>query len=117
MSMTKKEQAEVEALKIRLALHFTSDVNPDISRPDSGQGIINGYNFNSYNKRIEKSCSTSYSHGNGQWDKTGSQNAIAQYSSPILAYRAMRRELEDRFARELREVDIKIETENAKVPE
>ena len=103
MSMTKKEQAEVEALKIRLALRFTEDVKPDIPKPESG--IVNGYSFNSSSRRVEKSCSSSIGHNHGRWDKADSQYPIAQYSSPILAYRAMRREVEQRFARELREID------------
>jgi hypothetical protein len=107
MSMTKKEQAEVEALKIRLALRFTEDVKPDIPKPESG--IVNGYSFNSFSKRVEKSCSSPIGHNCGRWDKTDAQYHIAQYSSPMLAFRAMRREVEECFARELREIDRKIE--------
>ena len=107
MSMTKKEQAEVERLKTRLALRFTEDVKPDISVPSTG--IVNGWGFNSYSRKVEKSCSTTVFHSDRQWNKTDSQQPIEQYSMPILAYKAMRRELEERFARELREIDRSIE--------
>lgn len=108
MSMTKKEQAEVEALKTRLAFRFTEDIMPDIKKPELGQSLVKGWSFNSYSKRVGKSCSTRIGHGDG-WEKTSSQNPISQYSLPILAYKAMRRELENRFALELREIDRKIE--------
>jgi hypothetical protein len=106
--MTKKELAVIEELKIKLALRITENVKPDIPKPESGQTLVKGWSFNSYSKRVEKSCSTCIYHGDG-WEKTSSQNAIEQYSTPILAYRAMRREVEKRCARELREIDIKIE--------
>ena len=118
MSMTKKEQAEVERLKTRLALRFTEDVKPDIPEPESGipgLPIINGWSFNSYSKRVVKSCSSTIFHGNGQWDKTDSHYAIEQFSMPILAYKAMRRELEERYARELREIDRSIELLDSEV--
>jgi len=106
--MTKREQAEVEALKTRLALCFTDDVMPDIQEPESGQSLVKGWSFNSYSKRVAKSCSTCISHGDG-WEGASSREAIAQYSTPVRAYKAMRRELEKRFALELREIDAKIE--------
>jgi hypothetical protein len=108
MSMNKKEQAEVERLKTLLSLRFTADVLPDIPKPESGQNLVKGWSFNSYSGRVEKSCSTCIYHGDG-WDKTSSQNPIEQYSTPVLACRAMRREVEERCARELRKIDRKIE--------
>jgi hypothetical protein len=110
--MTKKELAYIESLKIRLALRFTEDVNPDIPKPVTGRGegtIVNGWSFNSYSMRVYKSCSSSTYHGTDKWNKTESQEAIEQYSTPLLACRAMRREVEERMARELRKIDAEIE--------
>jgi len=116
MSMTKKEQAEVEKLKVRLALRFTEDVKPDMPAPGYDfRGFSNGWTFNSYSKQVEKSCSSSIFHGRGQWNKTTSQGAIAQFSMPILAYKAMRREVEERCAHELREIDRSIELLDSEV--
>jgi hypothetical protein len=118
MSMNKKEQAEVEKLKTRLALRFTEDVKPDVPKPEVEPGsgkIVNGWSFNSYSKRVEKSCSSSMYHSNGLWNKTDSQYPIEQYSMPILAYKAMRREVEERFAAELRAIDRSIELLDSEV--
>ena len=115
MSMTKKEQAEVERLKTRLALRFTEDVNPDIPGNAGLSQITNGYSFNSYTKRVEKSCSDGFNHNLGEWNKTRFRGDIDQYSMPVLAYKAMRRELEERFARELREIDRNIELLDSEV--
>lgn len=109
MSMTKKELAEVERLKTLLALRFTENVLPDIPQPTSEQGIVNGWSFNAYSRRVDKSCSTFLYHSWGQWDKTDSQQSIEQYSTPLLAYKAMRREVEKECARTLRDIDRKIE--------
>jgi hypothetical protein len=112
MSMTKKELAEVERLKTLLALRFTPDISPDIPKPESGQGeskIVNGWSFNAYSRRVYKSCSSVVYHGTDKWDKTESQHPIEQYSTPLLAYKAMRREVEKECARNLRDIDRKIE--------
>jgi hypothetical protein len=111
MAMTKKEKKMVEDLKTKLALRFTEFVKPDIDYPKIGDGLINGYNFNSYAREVWKSCSTSYSHGIRNWDKTSSQQPIQQYSSKLLALKAMRNEIETKVARDLRSIDILIEKE------
>lgn len=111
MVMTKKEKKMVEDLKTKLALRFTEQVKPDIDYPKIEDDLINGYQFNSYRKEIYKSCSTSYSHGTRQWDKISSQQPIQQYSSKLLALKAMRNEVEKQCAIDLRSVDILIEKE------
>ena len=49
--MNRKEQEEMELLKAKLALTFTKKVEPDVKIPKDG--IINGYSFNVYSKRVE----------------------------------------------------------------
>jgi hypothetical protein len=109
MAMNKKELAEVERLKTLLALRFTADVLPDIPKPGSGSGIVNGWGVNNYSRRVYKTCSSVVYHGTNKWDKTELQNPIEQYSSALLAYRALRREVEKECARNLRVIDRKIE--------
>lgn len=109
MAMTKAEQKQVEELKIRLALRYHDPVEKDVEIPK--EGIVNGWGFNSYTKAVSKTCSSVIHHSFGQWDKTTSQQAIKQFSSKRLAYKAMLHELSMRFAREMREIEIKMETD------
>jgi hypothetical protein len=109
MAMNKKELAEMESLKTKLALRLYPEVKPDIPKPTDYKIIVNGYLFNSYLKRVEKACSTSIYHGNGIWDKTISQNGIEMYSTEKLAYEAMLHELSLMFAGELRSVEKRME--------
>ena len=109
MAMTKAEQKQFEELKIRLALRHHEPVEKDVEIPK--EGIVNGWGFNSYTKSVLKTCSSCVSHSRGKWDKTESQQPIKQFSSKKLAYKAMLHELSMRFARELREIEIKIETD------
>jgi len=108
--MNKKEQEEMEQLKTKLALKFTEQVNPDIKPSEVYDTIVNGYLYNSYSKRVVKSCTTKISHSFGNWDKTTTQGSRNLYSTEILAYKAMRSELERSFASQLREIDKKIES-------
>ena len=108
--MNKKEQQMVEALKTKLALRFTESINADVLIPIDDK-IVNGYNQNSYSMRVEKSCSNGFCHSIGKWNKTDNRNPIAQYSSRLLALKAMRNELENMYANKLRQVDLMIEEE------
>lgn len=110
MAMNKREQELVEELRTRLALRFTEPVNMDVLIP-IGDTLKNGYSFNSYSKRVTKSCSSSMSHSIDGWDRTNSRGPLAQFSSKLRALRAMRNDLELMFARELRAVDLKIQLE------
>jgi len=108
--MNKKEQQEMEDLKTRLSLKFTDEVKPDLMPPESRSDlIVNGYHFNSHTKIVSEACTSSTYHNVWGWDKTTTKGAKALYSSRILAYKAMRNELELQFAKQLRTIDKKIE--------
>ena len=115
MAMTKKELAEMEELKIKLALHFTPAVEKDLAPPKYNftEGIsrlVRGwsYNANAGNDKISKSCSSSAFHGHN-WEKTSSCGEIPQFSTELLALRALRHEVEIQCAKRLRDIDLKIE--------
>ena len=93
-----------------MALTFTEPVNKDVLIPIDDK-IVNGYSYNAYSTRVEKSCSGVFYHSIGIWDNTDSQRPIAQYSSKLLALKAMRNELECRYAFKLRQIDLMIEEE------
>lgn len=122
--MTKKEQAQVEALlqKVRLigALRWTSEVKPDIAPPD--RGYTTGWNRNaslSY-PSVDEGWSGSSCHGSGkppaenQRHWSASQGARSLYSSRLLALKALRHSLEREAATILARVDAMIEAEEAK---
>lgn len=108
MTMNKKELQMVEDLKVQLALKFTTKVNSDIPIPDIFSNTVNGYSYNEFSIKVFNSCSNSYSHG-WQHDKTDCQQGISQFSKKSLAAKAMRNELELKYAKELRRVDLMIE--------
>jgi hypothetical protein len=116
--MTNKELAAVERLKHELRLarawKMTDPVTPDIPIPDYMDGIKNGYLYNAYSARIEKACTSAINHNFGGWDKTTTQQPRELYSTPILAIRAMRYEMEREFLNKLAAVDKLIEAELAK---
>ncbi len=105
MAMTKKELAEVEALKTRLALRFFPKVEPDILPPTDWNEIRNGWRFNTHSKSVEKACTGANTHNDWGWGKTTSQYAISLYSSQALAYQAMLHELSKQAASDLRSVE------------
>lgn len=112
MAMNKKEQEYVESLKIKLALRFTEKVDCDVEITEEWGEVVNGYSFNLYAQRVEKSCSSRTAHSLYEWDKTSSQRPIKQYSSRLRALKAMRYAMEMQFAEDLREIDKIIEAEN-----
>ena len=111
MAMTKKEQAEMEALKTRLALHFYPEVLPDIQPPEDYSKVVNGYTFNTYSGRVEKACTSGGYHSIGLWDKTRSQSPMALYSTAKLAYMAMLHDKAKMCAAELRAIEKRMEQE------
>jgi hypothetical protein len=116
MAMNKKEKALVEDLKIRLALRFTDLVVEDIDFPAAGVGadnFVKGYVFNSYSVRVNKSCSDYLYHNHHSDGKTTTQGSIRQFSTRLLALKAMRNEIELKIAKQLYEVDQMIEKELA----
>lgn len=110
MAMTKKEIAEIEALKTRLALHFYPEIEPDIDIPKDG--IVNGWQFNEFSARVEKACTSRINHNFGGWGKTTSQQPMRLYSTKRLAYKALLSKMAIRFAYELRSVEKRMENED-----
>lgn len=126
--MNKKEQAMVgdlraevrnvyDLLRIAKALRWTERVPPDVPVPQGHGELSKGYLPNSHydngRGRVSPACSTSVGHSEGRDDKTTSQGARQLYSTRLLAIRAMRHEMELRFARMLADVDERIEKEMA----
>lgn len=113
MAMNKKEKARVEFLETMLALHPTERILPDVPIPENlayGE-VVPGYSYNAYSVAAYESCSSSMYHAYRSKNKTSSHGGIEQYSTMVLALRAMRRDIEIRCATELREADLMIEAE------
>lgn len=104
--MNKKEQAQMEELRTKLALRFYPEVLPDLDIPTYEEGIINGYIFNEYTNEIIKACTSEHHHSIRNWDKTTSQNPIKLYSTRELAYKGLLHEMAKSFAKELRKIEI-----------
>lgn len=115
MAMTKAEKQLIEDLKTQCALRYTDAIKPDIPVPSSNEGIVNGYSFNAYSKRVTQSCSSVVFHNRDGWNIARSQNPIEQYSSVLLALKAMRNEIERRCADDLRSIDKLIEEASKKL--
>lgn len=121
MAMNKKEQAEMADLKRELAearaLRFTPKVVPDLPAPaPASSGKTSGWDFSAYGKNVHRAWSESYAHGHGTargQKLSASQGSRPLYSTKLLAFRAMRNALEQRFAGELAQVDAWIEQEAA----
>lgn len=118
MAMTKKEQAEVAALRQELAIAraFTRTVKvlPDVAPPGcfwEGKARYSvGYLYSGYGG-VEKAWSTSVTHGRGEVKtdgRSGSQNSCHLFSTPALALKAMRWEVEEKAAKELAKIDAMI---------
>ena len=109
MSMTKKETAEVESLRRELsivaALRWTEQVLPDIPVPVRNRltkGWLAGYD------RVDIACSSCVFHAYGRNDKTTTQQPVALFSTKLLALKALRYEMERRFAEQLANIDRQI---------
>lgn len=117
MAMTKAERAEMEALKVQLALHWPTEAEPPPGpRPEIG-GRVEGWMFNAYTRSVEKAWSTSFSHGTFWRGKPslGSQGAASLYFSERDALIALRWALCRQMAAQLRGIDHLIE--RAQTPE
>lgn len=112
MGMTKKEQALVEELKMKMALRWTEKVEPDIPPPKTyDEELSKGFIFNAYAGTVSRGCSSNIYHSVHSDKETNSHDSIWLYSSRKLALRAMRHEMELQYARKLREIDKQIEME------
>ena len=115
MAMNKKEKAYVEKLEILAALRHTDGAEEDVLPPEScvydddDDELTKGYTFNSYAKRVDESCSSFMSHSKHKNTKATSEGSISMFSTKTLAYKAMRKDIELRCARELRAIDLLIE--------
>jgi hypothetical protein len=114
--MTKKEQRQVDetiaGLKLQVALRWTEPVAPDVPPPDGSSALTVGW-LTCYN-RVEPACSSCVHHGSGTTTRTTTQGARTLFSTRLRALKALRHEMELRFAAELRQLDAQIETEQAK---
>lgn len=128
MAMNKKEAAELaeakQAARINRALRWTDPVSRDLPPPQRGIGglyvITNGYDINSHASvpNAYKAWSSAVSNGNGhaingERPKYASQNSRTLYSTRLLALRALRSELEMRYAKTLADIDAEIDAEAA----
>ncbi len=131
--MTKKEQAEMEALRrdlrIARAWRRTEPVAPDVPPPD--RGASKGWYVFAYlkaNSGVVKAMSESHSHFTGEkaWERadaktweesqrfgSGTQGGLRLYSSKLLALKAARAKLEADMAMELAAIDELIEREQS----
>ena len=121
MAMNKKEQAEFAAAKkavfVARVLNWTAPVETDVPAPASGRsGETTGFLFNEHGKPcVMYAISSSVGHGTS-WDeapkKTSSQGARAMYSTRVLALKAMRHALENKYAEILAAIDMQIQEES-----
>lgn len=119
--MTKAEKQEMERLQADLrlakALRWTEPVEPDVLKPLAGTSdTTRGYSYNTHCVRIDGIISKSHSHyrnqgGEPKVDFTGTQGGVDCYSTKALALKALRHELERKFASELARIDERIEKE------
>lgn len=114
--MTKKEQAAMQAAIDRAetlaALRWTAPVERDVLPPESGS-YSEGWDYNAYNKTVERYWSSAVSHGCGEAPtngvyRSGSQNCRRLYSTERLALMAMRHEIEKGAAKALLAIDRKL---------
>ena len=111
MAMTKKEREAVRLLKRKLsvlaALRWTEEVNPDLAPPEWNKPDVKGW-IPCYD-RVEKAITNSAFHHIGDWEgKSWAQNTRSLYSTELLALKALRHEMELRFAEKLASVDLQI---------
>lgn len=103
-----KDITQKELKELSLALKLTGDIERDVEIPKTHSKIVNGWNFNVYSGDVLKSCSSSVSHNHGYWDRTAIQKPIRQFSSKLLATKALRRAMEIRYAENLLALDQEI---------
>lgn len=113
MAMNKAERKELEdaraELRIYRALRWTEKVLPDVHPPES-DAVRLGYSVNVYAQRVEPAWTETSFHGAGHSRVAGtaSYGGNLLYSTRLLAFKALRSGMEERFARELASVDDQI---------
>jgi hypothetical protein len=93
----------------------TPHVGPDVAIPEVFGKSVRGFTFNSHSLRVMHSISSSTWHGTNYLDRgpckeTTTQCGTPQYSTKVLAARAMRCAVENECADRLRAVDQLIRT-------
>lgn len=117
MAMNKKEQAEFDAAKkavfVARALNWTESVSLDVPVPKKGE--TRGYVFNEMGSPpyVAHALSSTIGHATSWLDpsppkKTTSQRPIPMYSTELLALKALRHALENRYAETLAKIDMQI---------
>lgn len=121
MAMNKAEKKLVEDLQEQVALlsswRLTEDVPKDVdptplTKSDRKVDFLDGWVFNSYNKSVSPCRTWSHAHkvhnrGATSFDNR-SQNAVYMYSTEVKALKALRRQLELEYMRELSKIDRQI---------
>ena len=114
MAMNKKELAELDALRMEVrvakAFRLGSPVARDLPPPTGSLALTRGWNFNWHSKAVFMACSDVISNGEG-WEKTTSQNPRHLFSTELVALKALRYEVAYRAARELADIDARIEAQ------
>lgn len=123
MAMNKAEKAALELAQnevdIAYALRWSDlkRIDPDVPPPKPGgplSALSVGWMFNSHSTAVVRACSSSISHAvSSQGDReppsrTTTQGARHLYSTEVLALKAMRQEMERKFASSLAAVDRRI---------
>lgn len=112
--LPKWAQAEFERLRrerdLLTAFHRTRPVEPDVDVPKHSEKDKRGFTYNSHTRNVYHSISSSTGHSTSHLDcgpcpRTTSQRPIKQYSSKLLAARALRWAVEQDCAVRLAEVD------------
>lgn len=128
MAMNKKEQAEFDKARSYRSLRFSDyPTGTDLDVKSSDAGLVVGFGINasrvfsmgmigSYNPAVYQAWSERNRHGFGDGSpesrKNGSRDDVPLYSTRKRALGALRRELEDKFASILLEIDDAIAEEN-----
>lgn len=130
MAMTKKEQAELAKATSYRSLRFSDYTEErDLNITDTDSPVITGFNINmsrvftmgtifSYRPAVYQAWSTRTHHGLGDGSKESqhrsSQGATPLYSTRKKALGALRRQLEDKFADLLMQIDMAIAEEDSR---
>lgn len=128
MAMTKKEQAAFDKARSYRSLRFSDyPTSTDLDAKSSDTGLVAGFDFNvsrvfsmgsinSYSPAVYAAWSERNSHGTGDGSpetrRHSSQGGTLLYSTRKRALGALRRELEDRFASLLLQIDDAIAEED-----
>jgi hypothetical protein len=118
MAMTKAERAEIDALKVKLALRWSGAAPPE-RMPLPEKGYVNGWDFNLYRGHAIPCWSERTSHGvdehrsddGTQYYMRGNRDGRRLYATKREALIALRLERESECAALLHKIDQLIEAE------